>query len=356
MGMIAHALERRGTGDQAKRSLGRIKMIRRRLTALMMGAFVIAAARAAILPAHAETPLKVMVFPSWSSLPLYASQSKGFFAQHGLSVEILHTPNSDVLRDGLAKGDHQIVHAAVDNAVAMADVAKVDIAVIVGGDGGLNQLLVQPEIKSYEDLRGKTVVVDAPDTAFAILLYKMLDVGGLKKDDYKVKPVGGTPLRLDAMLKDKANAAAMLNPPFSIKAESEGLKSLGWAIDVVGPYQSGAAWVMRSWAQANRDTVVKYLQAYVEGMRWTMNPANRAEAGRILAERLKLPQDVASRAYDLASDQKQGFAKDAKFDAQGFRNVLKLRAELLGTWGGIPPSPEKYLDLSYYERALASSR
>jgi hypothetical protein len=98
-------------------------------------------------------------------------------------------------------------------------------------------------------LRGKTVVVDAPDTAFAILLYKMLGVGGLKKDDYKVKPVGGTPLRLDAMLKDKANAAAMLNPPFSIKAESEGLKSLGWAIDVVGPYQSGAAWVMRSWAQ-----------------------------------------------------------------------------------------------------------
>ena len=36
--------------------------------------------------------------------------------------------------------------------------------------------------------------------------------------------------------------------------------------------------------------------------------------------------------------------------------LLKLRAELLGTWGGTPPSPEKYLDLSYYERALASSR
>jgi hypothetical protein len=47
-------------------------------------------------------------------------------------------------------------------------------------------------------------------------------------------------------------------------------------------------------------------------------------------------------------------AKDAKFDMAGFRNVLKLRAEIEGQWGGNPPPPEKYLDLSYYDRAIAS--
>ena len=81
---------------------------------------------------HAQTSLKVMVFPSLSNLPTYVAQAKGLFAKRGLTVEVMHTPNSDVLRDGLAKGDHQIVHAAVDNAVAMADVAKADIAVIWG--------------------------------------------------------------------------------------------------------------------------------------------------------------------------------------------------------------------------------
>jgi len=55
-----------------------------------------------------------------------------------------------VLRNGLAKGDHQIVHAAVDNAVAMAEVAKVDIVVFLGGDGGWNSLFVRPEIQSYD--------------------------------------------------------------------------------------------------------------------------------------------------------------------------------------------------------------
>jgi ABC-type nitrate/sulfonate/bicarbonate transport system substrate-binding protein len=147
----------------------------------------------------------------------------------------------------------------------------------------------------------------------------------------------------------------MLNPPFAITAEKEGLKSLGSAVDVIGPYQSGAGWVLRPWGEANRDTLVKYLQAFVEGMRWTMNPANKGEAAGILADRLKLSQEIATRAYELGLARKGGYARDAQFDMEGFRNVLKLRAELLRTWGDGPaPSPDKYLDFSYYQRALAS--
>ena len=37
---------------------------------------------------------------------------------------------------------------------------------------------------------------------------------------------------------------------------------------------------------------------------------------------------------------------------EGFRNVLALRAEMEGQWGGRAPAPDKYLDLSYYERAF----
>ena len=96
------------------------------------------------------------------------------FAKHGLAIELLNTPNSDVLRDGLAKGDHQIAHAAVDNAVAMVELAKADVAIVSGGDNGFNRIFVQPEINGYGDLRGKTVVVDAPNTAYALLLYKVL--------------------------------------------------------------------------------------------------------------------------------------------------------------------------------------
>jgi hypothetical protein len=41
---------------------------------------------------------------------------------------------------------------------------------------------------------------------------------------------------------------------------------------------------------------------------------------------------------------------------QGFRNVLALRAEIEGQWGGKAPEPERFLDLSFYNRALGHAR
>ena len=58
--------------------------------------------------------------------------------------------------------------------MAQVETAKVDLFVFMGGNNGNNSLFVQPEINSYDDLRGKTLAVDAPNTAFALLVYKML--------------------------------------------------------------------------------------------------------------------------------------------------------------------------------------
>src|SRR5258708_3321266 len=99
-------------------------------------------------PALAQTSLKVMVFPSLANLPIYVADRKGFYTERGLAVEVLHTPNSDVLRNGLAKGEHQIVHAAVDNAVAMAEVAKVDIVVFLGVNVRCISLFLRPKFPS----------------------------------------------------------------------------------------------------------------------------------------------------------------------------------------------------------------
>jgi hypothetical protein len=42
-----------------------------------------------------------------------------------------------------------------------------------------------------------------------------------------------------------------------------------------------------------------------------------------------------------------------RFDLEGVKNVLNLRAEVEGQWGGRAPSAEKYFDSSYHEQALA---
>jgi ABC-type nitrate/sulfonate/bicarbonate transport system substrate-binding protein len=298
------------------------------------------------------TPLRVKVFPGAQNLAHYVGLSKGMFAQHGLKVDLQFTTNSDELRNGLADGAFEIAHAAVDNAVAMVEMAGKDVVIVVGGDSGMNEFFVQPDIGSVADLRGRTVVVDAPNTAYALVAKKILLINGLNPGDYTVKPVGGTFLRLKAMNESKSNAASILNAPFSITATKQGMKSLGRAVDMIGPYQAGGAFVMRSWAQANGATLERYLAAYVEATRWALQPGNRAECVTLLAERLKLPPDVADQTYQMLIDPKSGLAPDAKFNVEGFRNVLALRAEIEGQWGGKAPAPDRYLDLTFYDRAL----
>jgi ABC-type nitrate/sulfonate/bicarbonate transport system substrate-binding protein len=314
----------------------------------VLAATAVLVAGAWLDPAHAEdTKLAVIVFPGVQNLPMFAAQAKGFYAKRGLAVDLKFTPNSDELRNGLAEGRYQIAHSAVDNAFALKDKANVDIAVVFGGDDSFNRLIVQPEINSLGDIKGKTVAVDAVNTAYAFQLYEMLRQKGINKGDYAVKSVGGTGARLEAMTKDKTYAAAIMNPPFSIRAEKAGLKSIGTVADAIGAYQGTAAFVLRGWGTANTDTLVKYAQAYIEGLRWMLNPANKAEAVALLAERLKLPADVAGQAFDATL---KGFQPDGALDMAGVRNVLKLRAEFEG---GTPADPAKYIDLSYYEKAKA---
>ena len=119
--------------------------------------------------------------------------------------------------------------------------------------------------------------------------------------------------------------------------------------DVIGPYLADGHWVLRSWGKANADTLVKYLQAYIEGVRFALDPANKAAATEVLARRLELAPDIAAAVYDVVTDKQEGVAKDGRFDLEGFKNVLRLRAEYEG---GTPAAPEKYLDLSYYQEAL----
>ncbi|HMF21667.1 MAG TPA: ABC transporter substrate-binding protein [Pseudolabrys sp.] len=313
----------------------------------------VTAAFALVSPHHAragDTKLTIMVFVGIQNLPLFAAQSQGFFAKRGLDVDMKIAPGSDVLRQGLADGKWQIVHTAFDNAVAMADVAKVDVVGLIGGDNSFNHLIVQPEIGSIKDLHGKTVAVDALNTAYALQLYDILAKNGLNKGDYTAKSVGATFKRLAAMQEDKNVSAAIINAPFSILAVKSGLKDMGPVSTMIGSYQATAGFSLRSWAEANPDTVVKYLQAYIEGLRWGLDPRNKDAATALLAERLKLPPEIAAECYAQVTDPANGLAEDGKFDMEGFKNLLKLRAQFESS----TPNPlEKYVDLSYYRKALA---
>lgn len=293
--------------------------------------------------------LKVIVFPGVQNLPSFAAEAQGLFKKHSVAPELVFTTSSGQQRGGLADGTYQIAHGAVDNAVAMVDVAGVDVEILCGLDHGFNKLMVRPEITSFEALRGKTLGVDAPDTAFALVAFDVLARKGLPRGSYTVQKVGATRFRLEALRAGTIDFA-MLNLPFNLFAQRAGLAVLDDPASTVGPYQSTGAFVLRSWAAANRAVLVGYLAAYIEGLRWVLDPANRAMVVALLQQQMDLPQVIAAQCFDQVSQSPGGFVIDALLNRPGMAKVLSLRAAFNCT-SDVPPV-ERYVDESVYEEAL----
>ena len=129
------------------------------------------------------------------------------------------------------------------------------------------------------------------------------------------------------------------------------MRNLGRTTDLLGPYQGAGAYAMRGWAEKNRDTLERYLAAYIEAVRYVRAPANKADNVGLLMAKLSLPRNVAERTYELLQDPSFGFTPDARFLQDGYRNLMALRAEIENKQA-VPNSGERYVDLSYYNNAM----
>lgn len=281
------------------------------------------------------------------------AESRGILAKYGIEVEYLVRPSSESLRSDLAAGKGDVAFLAVDNDVAMVDSAGVDVVIVMGAESSENEIIAQPGIKSIEDLRGHTLLVDATNTAYALELKKVLLNNGMHPEkEYQLKSVGSTPFRLQAMRENKEYAAAVMNPPFSILAKQGGMVSLGSMRMLLGWDLDRGTFALRSWARGNSDLLVRYLAAYVEGQRILMAPANRQQVVDLVMKESNLSEATA-RDWYAAMVRNGGYAKDAAFDIEGFKKTLQLRAEIEAGGSGAAPAAEKYYDLSYYRMALA---
>ena len=151
------------------------------------------------------------------------------------------------------------------------------------------------------------------------------------------------------MFDDKNNAGAILNLPYSLQAAAKGMHSLGRTTDMLGPYQAGGAFVRRAWARENAAVLEQLSRRVCRGAALVARSEKPRRGRAILVDKLKLPQDIAEKSLALMAEPGFGFARDAAFDMAGFKNVLALRAEVEG---GAPSDPQRYIDLSYYDRAM----
>jgi len=320
-----------------------------------------AAPAAAVVPtlAMAATPLELIIFPGGTNWPLWVGTDKGLFAAHGLDVHLTATPNSVFLMQNLVAGKFDIASAAFDNFVAYDEGQgeapldrPADVVAVMGGATGGVRLLVQPDIRTIGELKGKSLAVDAATTGYAFVLRKFLQRGGLAENDYTFEKLGSTSQRAEALMQGKT-AGTIVTSPIDIIPVAKGFRRLADVTQDIGPYQATLYGVRREWARAHEAELVEFIRALLESIAWLADASHRDEA--VAVYRTHLPQaseEAARKAYDaLLGGGPDGIRKDGRIDIDGAKTVLRIRSEF-----GRPQKdladPSKYIDESYYLKAL----
>jgi ABC-type nitrate/sulfonate/bicarbonate transport system substrate-binding protein len=257
-----------------------------------------------------------------------AARVHSYFAAEGLDVEITVTPNSTDQMRGVSQGKFEIASTAFDNVLAWSGRLSAEaqagegaeiVAVAQISDKTVLPVFVRPEIKTWSDLKGKKLAADAVDTAFALVLRRILLANGLDmtRGDYELVALGTTALRLESMIKGET-FAGILNTPFDAKALDAGMRRIGDSREVLPDYPNTILAVNREWGQKNRDTLVSYLRAWLKGMSWVKDPANREAAIKLVGAELKLNPKQAAESVDELSH-------TGNLNLPGLQVVLDLR-------------------------------
>ncbi|MED5534432.1 MAG: ABC transporter substrate-binding protein [Pseudomonadota bacterium] len=301
--------------------------------------------------------LDLICFPGAPNLPLFAALKFGFFADAGIDVRFKTTPSSIYQIKNLAQGVFQIAGTAFDNVVAYQEGQgavqlhePIDLFAFMGATRIELSLVVAPEIKTYGDLRGRSIALDALATGFAFVLYDMLEKAGVERGDCELATVGATPKRWESV-KSGEHAGTLTIEPFTSIALENGFHVLQTSLETVPSYQGGVFTTSRAWAVENSEALVSFIRGYLAGLEWVLAPDNYAAAKGVLLENMPAIKPwVADAVMTKLLDPITGLTPGGELDSSGIETVLRLRSRYARPSKDLL-DPAPYLDSTYFQRA-----
>jgi ABC-type nitrate/sulfonate/bicarbonate transport system substrate-binding protein len=275
--------------------------------------------------------------------PLYVAQEKKLFLREGVAVSVTLTRFSSKQLEALKAGEFDIGFQQCDHVVRGVEEGCDLFMFMALAHAPELSLVVAPGVRSFDDLRGKIIAVDGTRSGYALLLKKLLTAKGLGNDDFVFREIGGSRERHDA-LKDGSAAASLLNAPFDRNLFADGFGTLGTTADYFPTYTGAIAASRRSWATNNETALIAFIRGMNAAFDWLKEAKHKVEAIDILRSRLDFDAATANNALEQ-------FAQRPEIRKEGLRQVIDVVWDAEGL--ALPKGePEKYMDLTYFERAL----
>ncbi len=270
---------------------------------------------------------------------IYVARDKGFYERHGVTLDIVYTGSSAAATQALTGGSLQMSVSSTDAAfIAQQKVPEMrQIYSLVAKNP--YSLMVTPDIKRVEDLRGKVAGGTTPKTGDTYILRSMLDAHGLKDGrDYSIIVAGTPPARAEAMQRGTIQATALFEPQVSF-LKDKGMVELFRADSIprLQDYPFISVVAMRPWVGAHEDAALRFGRATAEATEWFYDAKNRAEAVQILAKNLKVGEKYAETTYRVWVEELKAHPRDLRLSPAGLRKVLENMI-ILGDFK--PPVPD----------------
>ncbi len=319
--------------------------MRKALSSLLFTIFVVLGL---IGSAPGETLKAGYISKDLNYLPYFASLKKGFYAKEGLQVDLVSIGRADVQLQALVAGELHFSGINTDG-VIIWDEKGGNLKAVAGSSNAAPYVLIGAKnIKKIDDLKGgKLGVAGLTGGATSILLTYLRSKGLVYPRDFTMVVVtGGTPARLSA-LESGAIAGAVLGVPFADMAIDRGFTRLGETVEVISAYEFNAIHVSTNWAEKNRSSVVGFIKAHIQSLRWIYEHPDQAADFLIKEFGMKAP--YARRGIDYYTKNKV-YAVDGAVTLEGLKVNIEVQARDGFIKGPLPP-PEKYTDLSYLREA-----
>lgn len=263
---------------------------------------------AAVLPAAAQSDVRVGYMPIAEELPKFVAQEKGFFKKHSLNVELVRFESGPDMGTALLGGSIQIGMIGTPGLINAAVAGRPLVAIVdngsnlVGSSGyeyytGLVALDSSP-VKDLGDLKGKKIAVNVlkanseAQTVMQILRWNRENPSraiDLNKDvQFVLLPFGSMPEALERGIVDVASMIEPFMTQLSLKRKVRIVSPVSYALPN-WPVSFGI--VRRDYVGKNVDVLQKYRASWSDSVKWIQ--ANQNEARAIMQKYAGVPADVA---------------------------------------------------------------
>jgi len=285
------------------------------------------------------------------SLPVSVAEREGFFRREGLdfSVVIPIPGGSDKMIDAL-NGDVDVTHVATPFLIRAALAGSDAVAVAAEFNNPIYSLVAKPEIKSFADLKGKLIGLADEAGTITMSTRRLLALRGVRKEDFRVKIIEGTPARYTCLKRAECDAVP-LGQPQDLLALKEGYRLLGLSNEAVPEFLYTVTAVRRPWAEANKDAVVRYVRALGAAFKFIRYPANRPTVAKTIVETTGSSAEIAEQTLKLFFEPERNvLPKQAEINVKGLAQVIAFMGEA-GTIKEPLPLPRGFVDLQYLQMA-----